>query len=454
MHNEFEKQVQQKMEGLHLIPSEPVWEKIEMQILIKKDRRKLFLWLPLLFILLGGGVWWVNGVANKNEKVRAKDELRNTDISKQERNDLNRKIITYHKQNRSSLSLVPNKNSASEVNKYIARSRIKNHKLKTGLLKYFEEKGNKSIDDDQTTDSYEVNNSLKNLDKVYEQYNLAYANPHSAAFKDIIAIRTIKPVIIHLGPLPIQPIIVFSFEKKTNKLKEKNWKIGITGGAGVTGIGNGISLFGRAESLNYNYSTNPSSGPSVSFQTVSNERSASGYWFGLSIKRKLSERVVVSSGIEYRLYTTIIKTGVKVEKDTVIKANNDQNLSVSQYYDNSVNSSYKNYTNRYHYLSVPVSADFKMVKSIPVTLHAGLSLQYLVSTNALQNNGPLYYFDPSAFRKLQLFSEIGFNYSIEKRKAGAILIGPQIQYGLSGIKKNNPYYHFYTLGFRANYYFK
>src|SRR5205085_1320191 len=119
--------------------------------------------------------------------------------------------------------------------------------------------------------------------KVNEQYNLVYANPQTAAFKEIIAIRTIKPAIIHLGPLPINPIIVFSWEKKTNKLKEKNWKIGITGGEGFTGIGNGISLFGSDKSLNYNYSTNPSTGPSGSFQAVSNERSAGGYWFGLSI---------------------------------------------------------------------------------------------------------------------------------------------------------------------------
>lgn len=57
MQNEFEKQVQQKMEELKLVPSEPVWQKVEMQIRRKKDRRRLIFWIPLLVVLLGGGLW-------------------------------------------------------------------------------------------------------------------------------------------------------------------------------------------------------------------------------------------------------------------------------------------------------------------------------------------------------------------------------------------------------------
>jgi len=60
MQNEFEKQVQQKMEELNFVPSEPVWEKIEEQIRKKKDRRKAFLWLPFLLLLLAGGSWWLS----------------------------------------------------------------------------------------------------------------------------------------------------------------------------------------------------------------------------------------------------------------------------------------------------------------------------------------------------------------------------------------------------------
>jgi hypothetical protein len=58
MQNEFEKQVQQKLDELKLVPSGPVWQKVEEQIRKKKDRRRRVLWLPLLVLLLTGGVWF------------------------------------------------------------------------------------------------------------------------------------------------------------------------------------------------------------------------------------------------------------------------------------------------------------------------------------------------------------------------------------------------------------
>src|SRR6478672_5620829 len=57
MQNEFEKQVQQKMDELKLVPSEPVWQKVEMQIRKKKDRRRLIFWIPFLGLMLGAGLW-------------------------------------------------------------------------------------------------------------------------------------------------------------------------------------------------------------------------------------------------------------------------------------------------------------------------------------------------------------------------------------------------------------
>src|SRR5690349_13815030 len=66
MRNEFEKQVREKMEELNFVPSDPVWDKIEEQIRTKKDRRRLFLWIPLLALLLGGGTWWLNTTNEKS----------------------------------------------------------------------------------------------------------------------------------------------------------------------------------------------------------------------------------------------------------------------------------------------------------------------------------------------------------------------------------------------------
>src|ERR1700730_3936067 len=91
--NDFEKQVQQVLDELKLKPSEEVWPQVEQRIRKDKRRRRSLLWLPLLFLLLGGaGYWWVNhktasggeaGIAanrmNKgqaNPSYQKKDELK------------------------------------------------------------------------------------------------------------------------------------------------------------------------------------------------------------------------------------------------------------------------------------------------------------------------------------------------------------------------------------------
>lgn len=69
----FEKQVQQKMTELSLTPSTPVWIKLEEQLRKKRDRRRLFFWLPLVAISLSGGVWMLQHKFNNNappESVR------------------------------------------------------------------------------------------------------------------------------------------------------------------------------------------------------------------------------------------------------------------------------------------------------------------------------------------------------------------------------------------------
>ena len=64
MQNNFEKGVREKMDELKFEPSEPVWQNIEKQIRNKKDRRRLIFWIPLLILLLSGGVWLIYNTGN------------------------------------------------------------------------------------------------------------------------------------------------------------------------------------------------------------------------------------------------------------------------------------------------------------------------------------------------------------------------------------------------------
>ena len=103
MQNEFEKQVQQKMEELKLVPSDPVWEKVEMRIRKKKDRRRVIFWFPL-FALVGAGLWigidqYSNRIAyskkdNKTIQQRTIDKLEAGKVI----DEKNHQTVTYKKE--------------------------------------------------------------------------------------------------------------------------------------------------------------------------------------------------------------------------------------------------------------------------------------------------------------------------------------------------------------------
>ena len=67
--NNFEKQVQQKMEELQFVPSEPVWQKVALQIGKEKRKRRLVLFLLPLLLATGSAIWYVSSNNNDSSKT-------------------------------------------------------------------------------------------------------------------------------------------------------------------------------------------------------------------------------------------------------------------------------------------------------------------------------------------------------------------------------------------------
>src|SRR5690242_13187195 len=65
--NDFEKQVQQKMEELKFTPSDAVWLEVQRQIRQRRDRRRLLMWWLLFPLLTGGSVAVYHTYHIKNE---------------------------------------------------------------------------------------------------------------------------------------------------------------------------------------------------------------------------------------------------------------------------------------------------------------------------------------------------------------------------------------------------
>jgi len=68
--NDFEKQVQLKMDELKFVPSDTVWPAVEKKITDRKKRRRLFIWLPVLGLFLSGAAWFFMAGGNTTAKNR------------------------------------------------------------------------------------------------------------------------------------------------------------------------------------------------------------------------------------------------------------------------------------------------------------------------------------------------------------------------------------------------
>ena len=81
--NEFEKQIQQKMDELKLHPSDTVWPKIEAQVRKEKRRRWVLIFLPLILIsfLYGGYVWLSNNNSNNEYQHPTKNIAQKNNIN-------------------------------------------------------------------------------------------------------------------------------------------------------------------------------------------------------------------------------------------------------------------------------------------------------------------------------------------------------------------------------------
>jgi len=101
----------------------------------------------------------------------------------------------------------------------------------------------------------------------------------------------------------------------------------------------------------------------------------------------------------------------------------------------------KNYTNKYHYLTLPVGIEWQLNKGIklpPIALNAGADLSWLTTTNALHYNANTgsYFEDKSRFNKLQVGIYTGLSVKLLRHSRRPMDIGPVFQYNLSNLIKS------------------
>jgi Na+-translocating ferredoxin:NAD+ oxidoreductase RnfG subunit len=444
MQNEFEKQVQQKMEELRLVPSEPVWQKVEMQIQKKKDRRRMILWIPL-FLLIGAGLWiGVNEFTNTATVHHSdnKPHKQSSEIQPQSNNH------TTEQNNQTSIGA--NKSENAIVYHHDV-TKNKQHILTSAVIdkKSFYKKHGKqiSIAVASKIDSKPyvvIQNKITSEEQSQTKANI----PLDTAFKAGQSLDTAGTTTKNLEQKNIsEPAKQDStLIKKNQKKHVSSWKYNVIAVAGTSGLGR-INFYNGQKFLNYspNYSSSGStSGNNPPGYGPSEVEKAFYFAAGVVAKKTLGKRIFLSTGLQYNYYSNMIEVGSMINQNTVI-----MDYAVSQFYSSRA-TAMEPYKNQYHFICVPAVFDWQLLKKFPLNFNAGFSLQYLAGGNALRFDYTTqsYFHSIDAFNRTQVFTELGLTYSVPLKQK-ALTFGPQLQYGLTQLEKDNPEHHLFSLGLKA-----
>lgn len=436
--NNFEKQVQEKMDQLGFDPSDAVWAAVDKEINKEKRRRRPFFILFFLsgLLLAGGGVYFgmiKNSASNKiagqqqkgineNKSVLSSGKIQKSDSLE---TGLNVKTVNVNDQ-KTAKNLKQKQNSEALLTKSGIRNSIPDNPKDINEAENDKPEKNPIVVKDGKNIIGEKNETMGKTDA-----------ENKTAKDSVSALKTA------------------SVEKKI--VKQSLWKIGLTGGAGISNTNQSLFTQGSVTGLYYSpVNVNNASVAALPVPVSSEISPGFSFSAGIFVSRYLSKRISISAGLNYHYYSTHINTGNSIDSSIIV-------YNPAYYYPGTnpvpgayaINGYYRNgsshsYTNHYHFIELPVTADFQLNKSIklPVYWEAGLSVSYLISSNALNfdPNGNLYYQNALLFNKVQFngATAILIGFPINKN---LLQLGPQLQYGLSGLLKSgsgNPQHLIYT----------
>jgi hypothetical protein len=444
MPNNFEKQVKEKMDELTFVPTAPVWEEIQKQIRAKKERRRFLLWLPLLVLVTGTGTWLL-----RNRQVN-KVEHTTVDIKKHQMKEVDRSPVTVQEVIREKEDVQGPGRSADAGIALNNKSRKITDKKATHFD--YSKLGNGY----NTSNRVILENKLKAqyADNLLEEGQGIYQNEREnkkLAVSYLPGHLLDPPLFTLLGDsIKARKIVrdtsfIDSSLVTSKELKRYHWQTGITASAGYSGISKSFDVFpaslqADAGAINGNYN---------GYRYVSSPVNKNiAFSIGLETKKQHSSRISFAIGIAYSYYSTSIKVGPEKLQDTVLGSNKSVNRFYLGY-----GSNLHNYSNQYHYISLPLSMAWKVSSNIPVYLEGSFSVNQMIYTNALIFDGRtgIYYADKSVFNKTQLLTGLGVSFGLLR---SSLFIGPHAQYGLLRIEKNGSSNHLVYAGLQAHYFFK
>lgn len=432
--NDFERDIQNRLEELKLRPSAEVWQRVAADIRKKKRRRVLAFFLFFFLLLTGGyaGMQFFSGTGDgtgnksltQSPSVNQTEKHSNTGISAQKDIVATGQPVavtpaTNNQQQAPAITPVTTPVTKARKN---AQPAVAAQQTKTTST---DSKDQPADNNDPVMTQPEPNNSISKLPAIEPAATAETAPGLSATPADTSAASAT------LAALPETPVDSLATaatpDKKAKAKKKKAWRFGIDGGIGMSGV-LAAPLSMKAVEPGQNVLSNGFTqqanvlvpGTVTYLPTAANPYVA---WnLGAVVEKQLTRRSTFSAGLRYSYASTIQKAG---EYNPTFRAN--------------VGEPNNDYVNSFHFVSIPLAYHWQINqarKMPPVTFDIGFTASRLLHTNALLYNvaqGGVYYKDKDLFNKNHFDLTAGFSVRLNAGGRWQWSIGPQAGFDLTNL---------------------
>lgn len=448
--NKFENKVQQEMLGFKIKPSKEVWLNVEERIRKKKKRRFLFMifflaGLSLLgywqrdFLYSDSDVLTVESTTTSNDKMMDSKKIKTTAAAEhnkqfladaaKESNQPNtssteKSIISTAKKIISSVNkkeettvqgLIVTKKTPSVSNEASSNESTINHIATEKKLKEVTTKEKNFIT--KIADSISDVSTEKLVDEGIAKKNQINSIQKTEKEADLIAVTKIFSDSLMKNESTADTLAVL---KKTTA-KSAKWKWGLHITPGKSFLNEKIFSISSNKNIRDLRANTSSVGSPSSTPPASPSKRETGFSLQLGgfAQRKISPRMELSLGFQYSYYSDHILVGGR--RDSVLNFSPQlMAISDASIVYGAANAS-ANYTNRYHFIELPVTLHIRLNKNLnkPFNLNLGVVAGQMFASNALvydRSFGGIYYKNKSQFNKTQFSLTSGFEWTIPIRK--------------------------------------
>ncbi len=437
--NQFEKEVQQKMEELHLIPNDAVWQKVDAGLPKEKKDGRWVLFIFLFTILIIGSMMVFHTFYNSNKNnataiIFEKEITRQKIISNDEEKTKNNIAVDLQPENNPAAAPIKTRKNTNQNNTITPKIKFStinfNNNITDGFVKNNITKKTKGFINLKiktpatfSTDSLIFTNSEKNVTQKITVVDTAIVAQAPSITKTINA----DTIVIKKGT---DSKMVSTNKPKTPK--NKPWQYGIAFAFGTSSIKS--NLFSNA----LVYFASPYTSSLSNFQNnalPNNPANSLSFSMGFYAERKILPKWKFKTGLNYLYQSNTLKVGDQVDSTQNLLINL-KDLSISNFFRLGNNVNYKN---KFHLLELPLLLQYQPSNKSPFYFEAGPSIAYLINSNSLTyySSTATYFTNKQIFNKLLLSLNVGLGINIFPKSKLPFSIGYQFKYSLNSITKND-----------------